>query len=449
MRGEKMSYISNTDEQRKEMLRAIGVNTFDELLHDIPAELRDFQLNLPEALSELELIKYLRELSEQNVNLDQFTSYLGAGAYDQFIPSVVKFILSRGEFYTAYTPYQPEVSQGTLQAIYEYQSLICELTKMDVSNASMYDGASAFGEAAILTLNASRRSEIVVSSACHPEYRTVLKSYLHGLKVPVHEVCFSPDGTTDVEKLREVVNQNTAGILLQNPNFFGCIENMAEAAEIAHSNGALFAACVNPISLGILKPPGEYGADLAVGEGQPLGNAISFGGPYLGFFAVTEKLMRKIPGRLSGQTTDSEGRRGFVLTLQAREQHIRREKATSNICTNQALNALTACVYLSTMGKSGIREVANLNLQKSHYAQSRLCEIDGFDRKFSAPFFNEFVLQCRKSPDEINRELLKHKIIGGLPVEKFYPELKDCALFCVTEMRTRDEIDALVDILTV
>jgi len=447
----RMNYISNTDKQREEMLHEIGVNTFEELLHDIPPELREIRLNLGEALkglSELELIKHLRELSEQNVNLDQFTSYLGAGAYDQFIPSIVKAILSRGEFYTAYTPYQPEVSQGTLQAIYEYQSLICELTGMDVSNASMYDGASALGEAAILALNASKRSEIVVSSTCHPEYRTVLKSYLHGLDICVHEIRFSPDGTTDLEQLEEVVNENTAGVLLQNPNFFGCIEKMAEAAEIAHSNGALFVACVNPISLGVLKPPGEYGADLAVGEGQPLGNPISFGGPYLGFFAVTEKLMRKIPGRLSGQTTDSEGRRGFVLTLQAREQHIRREKATSNICTNQALNALAACVYLSTMGKNGIRDVANLNLQKSHYAQSKLCEIAGFEGKFSAPFFNEFVLQLPVSPDEMNRELLKHKIIGGLPIEKFYPELKNYALFCVTEMRTRDEIDTLAEVLT-
>lgn len=442
-----MNYIANTDEQRAEMLRDIGVKTFDELLHDIPAELRDIRLNLPEGLAELELIRHLRELSEGNVNLDQFTSYLGAGAYDQFIPSVVKAMLSRGEFYTAYTPYQPEVSQGTLQAIYEYQSLICELTKMAVSNASMYDGASALGEAAILALNASKGSEIVVSSACHPEYRTVVRSYLHGVDIPVHEIPFSPDGTTDLEKLAAVVNEDTAGVLLQNPNFFGCVEPMEDAAEIAHANGALFVACVNPISLGLLKPPGEYGADLAVGEGQPLGNPISFGGPYLGFFAVTEKLMRKIPGRLSGQTTDSEGRRGFVLTLQAREQHIRREKATSNICTNQALNALAACVYLSTMGKNGIRDVASLNLQKSHYAQNKLGEIDGFERKFSAPFFNEFVLQCPKPPDDINEELLNHKIIGGLPIEKFYPGLKNSALFCVTEMRTRDEIDALAEIL--
>ncbi|MFQ6044635.1 MAG: aminomethyl-transferring glycine dehydrogenase subunit GcvPA, partial [Candidatus Poribacteria bacterium] len=337
-----------------------------------------------------------------------------------------------------------EVSQGTLQAIYEYQSLICELTGMDVSNASLYDGASALSEAAILTLNATNRAEIIVSEAVHPEYRTALKTYLHGLGAPVHEIPYAEDGTTDLEELKNAVNENTAGVILQNPNFFGCIERMKEGSEITHSNGALFIACVNPISLGVLKPPGEYNADLAVGEGQPLGNPIAFGGPYLGFFAITQKLMRKLPGRIVGQTKDMQGRRGFVLTLQAREQHIRREKATSNICTNQALNALAACVYLSAMGKSGISEVAQLNLQKSHYAQKRLCELDEFALKFPAPFFNEFLVQCNADPNEINKKLLNKKIIGGLPVERFYPELKNCALFCVTEMRTKDEIDTLV-----
>ena len=450
-----MNYISNTDEQRQEMLHEIGVDSFEDLLRDIPEELRNIRLNLPEALSELELIKVLRELSERNADLNHYTSYLGAGAYDHFIPSVVKTMISRGEFYTSYTPYQPEVSQGTLQAIYEYQSLICELTGMDVSNASLYDGASALGEAAILTLNVTNRAEIVVSEAVHPEYRAVLKTYLRGFGVPVHEISYTKDGATDLEQLKDTVNENTAGVILQNPNFFGCIEQMSKSAEIAHSNGALFVACVNPISLGVLKTPGEYGADLAVGEGQPLGNPISFGGPYLGFFATTRKLMRKLPGRIVGQTKDTEGRRGFVLTLQAREQHIRREKATSNICTNQALNALAACVYLSTMGKGGISEVAQLNVQKSHYAQERLCELDGFALKFSAPpsssgcstFFNEFLLQCTSDLNEINKKLLNKRIIGGLPVETFYPELKNCALFCVTEMRTREEIDTLVTII--
>ncbi len=438
-----MDYISNTDEQRREMLREIGVESFDELLIDIPEALRNIKLNLPDALSELELIKKLQELSEQNADLNHYTSYLGAGAYDHFIPSVVQHITSRSEFYTSYTPYQPEVSQGTLQAIYEYQSLVCELTGMDVSNASLYDGASALGEAAILTLNATNRTEIVISETTHPEYRTVLKSYLHGLETPVHEIPYTKDGMTDLDCLADAVNEHTAGVLLQNPNFFGCIEQMAEAAEIAHAAGALFVACVNPISLGILKAPGEYGADVAVGEGQPLGNPLAFGGPYLGFFAVTQKLMRKMPGRVSGQTKDTEGRRGFVLTLQAREQHIRREKATSNICTNQALNALAACVYLSAMGKRGIQEVAHLNVQKSHYAQEKLCELDGFARKFAAPFFNEFVLQCNANPNDINKKLLEQKIIGGLPLEKFYPELQNCVLFCVTEMRTKEDIDTL------
>ncbi|HIE26139.1 TPA: aminomethyl-transferring glycine dehydrogenase subunit GcvPA [Candidatus Poribacteria bacterium] len=447
-----MNYISNTDAQRQEMLHEIGVDSFEELLRDIPEELRNIKLNLSEGLSELELIKSLRELSERNADLNHYTSYLGAGAYDHFIPSVVKTVISRGEFYTSYTPYQPEVSQGTLQAVYEYQSLICELTGMDVSNASLYDGASALGEAAILTLNATNRAEIVVSKTVHPEYRAVLKTYLRGLGAPIHEIPYTEDGTTDLEELKNAVNENTASVILQNPNFFGCIERMSKSSEITHSNDALFVACVNPISLGVLKPPGEYGADLAVGEGQPLGNPIAFGGPYLGFFATTQKLMRKLPGRIVGQTKDTEGRRGFVLTLQAREQHIRREKATSNICTNQALNALAACVYLSAMGKSGVSKVARLNLQKSHYAQERLCELDGFELKFSAPpsspgcsiFFNEFLIQCNSDPNEINKKLLNKKIIGGLPVERFYPELKNCVLFCVTEMRTKEEIDTLV-----
>lgn len=458
-----MNFIPNTELEQREMLKEIGVRSLEELLIDIPEELRKVRLNLEEGLSELELLKHLKRLSDKNGNLDDYISFLGAGAYDHFIPSLIKHLTSRGEFYTAYTPYQPEVSQGTLQAIYEYQTLICELTGMEVSNASMYDGASALAEAAFVAISQTRKNKIVISKAIHPEYRMVLKSYLRGMNTEIAEVEFnfgsanstnSNSGQTDIEKLRAVVDEDTAGVLMQNPNFFGCIEPMETVSKLAHSKGALLVASVNPISLGILKPPGEYDADIAVGEGQALGNPISFGGPYLGFFATKQKFIHKLPGRLVGMSQDSQGRRGFVLTLQGREQHIRREKATSNICTNQALNALAACIYLCAIGKNGIKEVAELNLHKSHYAYQKIGSIDGFDSQFEAPFFNEFLIKSPINPDQLNKALLEKQIIGGVPLKRFYPNmpnipnLKNCILFCVTEMRSKEEIDALVDALS-
>ena len=438
-----MNYVANTEQERKQMLGAIGVRCFEELLVDIPEALRIACLDLPSPLTEPELLRHLHELSHQNTDLDHAISFLGAGAYDHFIPSVVPYLTGRGEFATAYTPYQPEVSQGTLQSVYEYQSLVCELTGMDVSNASLYDGASALAEAAVLASLLGKRREIVVGNTVHPEYRQVLRTYLHGLDVPIHEAPMA-DGLVDLEALKDLVGPNTAAVLAQQPNFFGNLEPMKKIGEIAHSEGALFVSSVYPISLGLLEPPGVYRADVAVGEGQPLGNAIGFGGPYLGFFATTDRLLRKVPGRVAGMTTDVDGKRGFVLTLQAREQHIRREKATSNICTNQALNALAACVYLAAIGKEGIREVAELNVQKSHYAKSRICELEGYEPLFVQPFFNEFAVRCPADPRQINERLMGNGIIGGLPLGGFYQEYEDAMLFCVTEQRTKEDIDRLV-----
>jgi glycine dehydrogenase subunit 1 len=441
-------YTPHTDEEREEMLRAIGVESVDDLFDQIPENLRIARLNLPSGMSELEVARHVRSLAARNANLDDYISFLGAGAYDHFIPSVVRVLTSRGEFSTAYTPYQPEVSQGTLQAVYEYQTLICALTGMDIANASMYDGASALAEAAILCLHATRRNEVVIARSVHPEYRATVATYLRGADVRIREVDYDDDtGTTRLDALESNVCDKTAAVVVQHPNFFGALEPVDEIRRLAHGAGALYVACVNPVSLGVLRPPGEYGADVVVGEGQPLGNPLAFGGPYLGFFAVTSALMRRVPGRLSGETQDTDGRRACVLTLRAREQDIRREKATSNICTNQALNALAACVHLSALGRRGFSELAELNLQKAHYAHRVLTALPGVAGRFSAPFFNEFVLRLPRDVEATNQRLLQRRIIGGLPLRRFYPNLGDCCLFAVTETRTRADIHALEEAL--
>ena len=440
-----MRYIPNTPGDREGILKAIGVDGIGAILADIPDSLLlKKPLELPPALSEHDLKKELAYLASLNADTGRFACFLGGGAYDHFIPSVVRHIASRSEFSTSYTPYQAEVSQGNLQAAFEYQSMVCELTGMDVANASMYDGASAMAEAALMAQRVTGRHEILVSLAVNPNYRRALRTYLHGIGSQIIEAPYTPEsGVTDLDALREDVGDTTAAVIVQYPNFFGCIEDLAEAARLAHEKGALLVAVVDPIALGVLKSPGELGADIVVGEGQPLGKSLSFGGPYLGIFASREKHLRQMPGRLVGETMDTNGKRGYVLTLQAREQHIKRERATSNICTNEALVALMAAVYLAAMGRDGIKGVGELCLRNSHYAKDRLIERPGVKQAFSAPFFKEFVVKLGKKAGPVNKRLLKDGIIGGLDLGAYYPELKGHVLIAVTEKRTKDEMDRL------
>lgn len=438
------SYLPHTEADRSSMLAAIGVQSIQELFVDIPEDLRlNRLLDLPPALAESELARKLKHLAAMNINTTEYACFLGAGAYDHYIPSTVAHVTSRSEFYTAYTQYQPEIAQGYLQALWEYQSMICEITGMPVANASMYDGGTAVAEAAMLACSALARQEVVVANTVHPHYRRVLATYAIDRGYQVREADYT-EGVSDLQELQQLVSNSTAAVIIQNPNFFGSVEDLQLVAECAHACGAYLIVAVDPISLGILATPGALGADIVVGEGQSLGLSTAYGGPYLGFFAVTEKLMRKMPGRVVGKALDHEGIQGFVLTLQAREQHIRREKATSNICSNEALCALSAAVYLSTVGKIGFREIAELSLQKSHYAYQQLKKLSGCQAIFSASFFKEFVIKLNRSVAEVNKLLLQDNILGGLDLGKYYPELADCMLLCVTENRTKEEIDALV-----
>lgn len=436
-------YIPNTNTDIEEMLQNIGISDIEELFVDIPEGVRlDRELNIPQAMSELELISHTRKLADRNQTIEDNSCFLGAGAYDHYIPSAVAHIVSRSEFYTSYTPYQPEVSQGTLQAIFEYQTMICQLTGMDAANASVYDGATALAEAAKMACSVKSRQEIVVSRAVHPHSRAVLKTYSKFSGIDIIEIGYR-DGRISLDELRAAVSKNTAAVIIQTPNFFGIIEDLEEVGELIHENGGLLIVSVDPISLGLLKPPSEYGADIVVGEGQALGNPLNFGGPYLGFFATTKRLIRRMPGRIVGETVDEDGRRGFVLTLQTREQHIRREKATSNICSNQSLNALTAAVYMALMGKEGLETVANLCIQKAHYAYEKLLNIEGVKPVFNAPFFKEFVVKLDGSIEDLNTHLLNHNIIGGYDISRDYPELNGGWLVAVTEKRSREDIDLL------
>jgi len=438
-------YIPHTAEQTKEMLGTIGVNSIEELFSDIPEKVKiNGELNLPSFLSEPELLKYFINLTEMNEDFLHNSSFLGGGAYYHYIPSVVSHLVFRSEFYTAYTPYQPEISQGILQAIFEYQTLICQLTGMDVSNASHYNGATAVAEAAMMAVGHTRRKKVLVSPLLHPDYRQTLKTYFSGREESIEELPFT-GGKTDLSSIE--ISKDVAAVIVQNPNFLGHIEDFS-IAEKVHKGGALFIVAVTePFSMGIIKSPGETGADIVAGEGHVFGNPIAFGGPHLGFLACKEPLMRKMAGRLVGKTTDHDGKPGFVLTLQTREQHIRRERATSNICSNQALCALAATVYLSYAGKQGFCEVSNQSFQKAHYGYKKIKELPGYDIPYSIPFFNEFIVTCPKNPVEINEFLLKHKIIGGYAVEKHYPELKNSMLLCFTEMNSRESIDKLVELL--
>ncbi len=438
-------YIPNTKDEQKRMLEEIGYSSIDELFGDIPEEIRlDRELTLQGPMAEMELVRHMRELASSNIHTGEYTCFLGAGAYDHYIPAAIDHIISRAEFYTAYTPYQPEISQGTLQAIFEYQTMICELTGMDVSNASMYDGATAVAEAMLMACQATRRDKVVVAKSLHPEYRQVANTYAKFQDIEIFEVGYK-DGMIDMEGLDQAVINETAAVIVQSPNFFGVIEDIGPIAELVHKSKALLIVCADPISLALLKSPGQLGADIVVGEGQSLGNPLSFGGPYLGFFATTQKLMRRMPGRIVGETTDREGRRGYVLTLQTREQHIRREKATSNICTNQALNALIATVYLSLMGKEGLKQVAYQCLQKSHYLHDKLVKTGLFTPIFNGPFFKEFALKSAIPVEKLNSALLKQGIIGGYSLEMAYPELSGGWLVAVTEKRTSKEMDDLVE----
>lgn len=440
-----MSYIPNTDLNRQEMLKKIGVGNFTDLLKVIPESIRlKEELKLPPPLSEPELTRLLTGMAGQNRETGKSICFLGGGAYDHFVPAVVDHIISRPEFYTAYTPYQAEVSQGTLQAIYEFQSQICELTGMDVANASMYDGATAAAEAALLSHAHTGRGEILVAESLNPNYRKVIDTYCGSIKMKVSTLPWS-NGLTDPDELKKRMSDQVACVIVQTPNFLGLLENIKEIEPLVHSKGALLVLVCDPISLGILKTPGEYNADIAVGEGQVLGNGLNLGGPYLGYFAAKQSLVRKMPGRIIATTTDTKGRRGFVMTLQTREQHIRREKATSNICTNEALCALAACVYLSVMGKNGIKKVAELSLQKSHYAAERISGVGGFKRKYNSPFFKEFVIETPVPPEKILSSLREKDIFAGLDLGGFDPKLRNQLLICVTEKRTKEEIDFLVD----
>jgi glycine dehydrogenase subunit 1 len=445
-----MPYIPQTDDDQQAMLEAIGVASLEELFETVPSELRlDRPLDLPAAMGEIELTAHLQQLAARNTSAAQAVCFLGAGSYDHFIPAVVDFVAARSEFYTSYTPYQAEASQGSLQALFEYQTLITQLTGMDVSNSSLYDGGSAAAEAVLMALGASGRSaRVVVAQSVHPEYRQVLATYLANLNTELITIG-TPDGAVAPEKLEAAVDGQTACVLLQHPNFFGCLEEVEAAAEIAHRAGALLIVAVDPISLGLLKRPGDYGADIVVAEGQSLGNPMAFGGPYLGILACREQFVRRMPGRLVGQTVDRRGRRCWVLTLQTREQHIRREKATSNICTNQGLIALRAAVYLATMGPTGMRQVAELCLQKARYAAQRLTAGASLSMAFNRPTFKEFVVRSSHRPvEELLEAARAEGIFAGVPLGRWYPELADCLLVAVTEKRTKEQIDHLAAVFT-
>jgi len=442
-------FTPHTSAEREEMLRAVGVQSVADLFEAVPKKFRFPKLDLPPRRSELEITNELSDLANGNGSVKDMMCFLGAGAYNHYIPAAVDAIISRGEFFTAYTPYQPEISQGTLQAIFEYQSLIANLTGMDACNASHYDGATATAEAVILAHAHFRgkRPKMVLSPALNPMYRETVRTYIQGyeeIKVVGDD---AKDPLISPDELIKLIDSDTALVIVQYPDFFGRIYDYAKLGEAAHQMGALFAVAVNPTALGLLKPPSEFGADIVVGEGQPLGIPLSLGGPYLGLFATKKDLVRKISGRLVGETVDQDGKRGYVLTLTAREQHIRREKATSNICSNQGLMALASAVYLSLLGKQGLRQVAELCYQKAHYAAKQISSIKGYKVKTSSPFFHEFIVECPMPVSELTTHLLGHGILGGYDLSEAYPALKNCMLVAVTEMNSKDDIDMFVDVL--
>ena len=439
-----MDFTPHTEAERKEMLAAIGVASFRDLVKALPISAQEPKI--PPGLSEGEIIRLAHELATRNQVSGKMVSFLGAGAYDHFSPAAVPALMSRGEFLTSYTPYQPEVSQGTLQTLYEFQSMICELTAMDVTNAGMYEGASALAEAVLLALRGTGRKKVLLPRSLHPDFRTVVATYTAESGVDIIEIPVR-NGRLDMDFVAKHMTTEIAAVVVQTPNFFGIVEPAAEIAPLAQSVGALNIACFNPISLGVLAPPGEYGADIAVAEGQALGIPPGFGGPFLGLFACKNKWLRKMPGRLVGQTVDVDGKRAFVLTLQAREQHIRREKATSNVCTTTALIASCSTFYMALLGKQGLRDVAYQNLAKAHYAFEQLTQIPGVRAPFNAPIFNEFVLQTKMPAEILQQRLLERGVIGGFPLKKWFPELENASLWCITETKTKADIDLLAKTL--
>ncbi|MBW6464925.1 MAG: aminomethyl-transferring glycine dehydrogenase subunit GcvPA [Brevefilum sp.] len=439
-------YTPHTPQEIEEMLSFIGVKSIEALFEKVPAKHRFPQLDLPAGLTEMEVAAELNEIASANASTDDFISFLGAGAYNHYIPAAVDMILQRGEFYTAYTPYQPEVSQGTLQSIFEFQSLMTELTGMDVSNASHYDGATAAAEAANLAYHTFRgkRKKILVSRSVNPQYRETIRTYMNGME-NVSVLGDEIENSETFESFMDLIDKDTAVVVVQYPDFFGRIIDYTKLVEKAHEAGALVTYVFNPTALGLLKPPGAFDADIAVADGQPLGIPLSYGGPYLGIFTVKDKYVRKLAGRLVGETVDEEGTRAYVLTLTAREQHIRREKSTSNICTNQGLMALAATVYLSLLGKSGFKQVANLCYQKAHYAAEQISKLPGFELAFpDTPFFHEFVIKTPKPVNEINLHLEHHWILGGYDLSQDYPEMENHMLIAVTEKISREDIDDFV-----
>src|SRR5579884_3373057 len=445
-----MSYVPNTPEDQAAMLAELGLSSLEDLLAPVPENVRLRRpLQLPPALAEPDLKRVVSGMAAKNTNLDTTIAFLGAGSYDHIMPSIVPHLQRRSEFVTSYTPYQPEVSQGMLQAIYEFQTMICQITGLDIANASLYDGATALVEAVLLAIGPGGRGEVVISTGVDPQYRRVLHTYAHARGFSVKEVP-TRNGVTSIEDLSEAITPTTAAVAIQQPNFFGCIEDMRAIEPIAHKGKAVFIVNITePASLGILAAPADYGADIAVGELMSFGNPMSYGGPALGFMASRSKYMRLLPGRLVGQTVEEGGEKqtGYVLTLQTREQHIRRERATSNICTNQSLLAVGATIYLAALGKQGFRELGELCLQKAHYAFRQITALPGYEAAFSSPFFDEFVIKTPMPAQQLSQRLLQKGIIGGYDLSQNYPGMENTMLFCVTETRTKEDIDTLVKAL--
>lgn len=441
-------YISNTENEQKEMLGKIGVKNLDGLFSNIPSDLIIDSLNLPTAMSELEVTRKMTKLANENKTINELTCFLGAGSYDHYIPSVCAHIISKPEFFTAYTPYQPEISQGTLQSVFEYQSMICELTGMDVATISMYDSSTALSEAAVMALEATKRQKVIVSATVSPSARKLLKTYAHYRGYEVVEAA-EENGITDVANLKNLIDKDTAAVIISYPNFFGIIEDVKEIESLIHAQKGLLILSVDPISLGVLKSPKEMSADIVVGDCQCFGGSLNFGGPYLGILNTTTKLMRKMAGRIIGETVDVDGNRGFVLTLQTREQHIRREKATSNICSDQTLMAINASVYLSTLGKEGIKEVGTQCILKANYAYESIIKSTKFKPLFDKPFFKEFVVTSDIPYEKVNAYLYEKGIMCGYDLSIDYPKYKNAIMFSVTEKRSKEEIDALVKALEV